>query len=240
MSGRCIAMWSGPRNISTAMMRSWENRSDTVVIDEPFYAHFLQHTGIDHPMREEVINAGERNWQTVVDTLVQPPAKGIFYQKHITTHWLDHFSTDWLDALDHVFLIRNPVFVAASYAIKRATLTASDLGYAQQSTLFDLITKRSGQRPLVIDSTRFLNNPGEQLRALCNSLGIGFDENMLQWRAGARATDGIWGQHWYDSVNQSTGFAPARSALPALDPAQQQVVDSCQPHYATLEQWAIK
>ena len=178
MSGRCIAMWSGPRNISTAMMRAWENRSDTVVVDEPFYAHFLDKTGIDHPMRDDIVAEGETDWMKIVSRLVEKPATGLFYQKHITTHWLEHFTTDWLVDLSHVFLIRDPEPVAASYAVKRNNATASDLGYSQQAQLFRAISQMQGKTPPVIDSKRFLQNPEPQLKTLCDILGIPFEINM--------------------------------------------------------------
>ncbi|MGQ7843860.1 sulfotransferase-like domain-containing protein [Granulosicoccus sp. 3-233] len=239
MSGRCIAMWSGPRNISTAMMRAWENRDDTVVVDEPFYAHYLQSTGLDHPMREEVIASGETDWQAVVQSLIEPPASGIYYQKHIATHWLPHFTTEWLDSLDHVFLIREPEPVVASYSIKREGLTATDLGYEQQDFLFDLLLERTGARPAVIDSKRFLADPEAQLRSLCTHLDIAFDTGMLCWPAGARDSDGVWGAHWYDAVNASTGFAPARNKELALTEDQLIVARACRPYYERLREHAI-
>ncbi|NND90797.1 MAG: HAD family hydrolase [Granulosicoccus sp.] len=239
-TGRCIAMWSGPRNISTAMMRAWENRADTVVVDEPFYAHFLHNTGLDHPMREEVIASGETDWRVIVDALTSPPEQGIFYQKHITTHWLEHFSTQWLDALDHVFLIRQPEPVVASYAIKRDTLTARDLGYEQQAWLFEHLRARSGCRPAaVIDSGRFLADPEAGLRAVCGHLDVPFDEHMLSWPAGARDSDGVWGEHWYDAVNRSTGFAPARGTDVTLDRAQRTIANACRPYYESMLEWAL-
>ncbi len=239
MSGRCIAMWSGPRNISTAMMRAWENRSDTLVVDEPFYAHFLEHTGLDHPMRDDIIAHGETDWEKVVDSISQPPESGLFYQKHITTHWLSHFSTQWLKSVDHVFLIRDPEPVAASYAVKRENLTASDLGYSQQSQLFRLISEMQGAAPLVIDSKRFLQNPEIQLQTLCNSLGIAFEASMLSWPIGARNSDGVWGSHWYDAVNQSTGFKPARTTISTLTDDQQTIASACRPYYEELLSVAI-
>ncbi len=237
--GRCLAMWSGPRNISTAMLRAWENRSDTVVVDEPFYAHFLHNTGIDHPMRDEVIACGETDWRVVIDSLVKKPKHGLFYQKHITTHWLEHYSVDWLDALEHVFLIREPAPVVASYSVKRSELTAADLGYTQQAALFDLISSRSGAQPTVIDSRRFLENPEAQLKQLCSHLQLAFEPAMLSWPTGARSSDGIWGQHWYDSVNRSSGFAPPRRSVSELNDRQQRIADSCQPYYDALRKFAI-
>ena len=211
-AGRCIAMWSGPRNLSTAMLRAWENRADTRVVDEPFYAHFLDATGLDHPMAAEVVAAGDTDWRRVAARLATPPARGIFYQKHITTHWQPYFTLDWLDTIEHAFLIREPEPVVASYAIKRGAMTASDLGYAQQGALFDAIAERRGEAPPVIDSRRFLADPEGQLRTLCARLGVAFDRAMLAWPAGRRDSDGVWGEHWYDAVIRSTGFGPPQPA----------------------------
>lgn len=237
--GRNIAMWSGPRNISTAMMRAWENRADTAVIDEPFYAHFLAHTGLDHPMYEEVISHGTSDWRDVVEQITRRPDNGIVYQKHISTHWLEHMTTDWLEQLDHVFLIREPEPVVASYANKRADLTASDLGYSQQAALFETISQQRGERPMVIDSKRFLQTPEESLKTLCTHLHIAFDEHMLNWPAGPRDSDGVWGTHWYDAVNRSTGFAPPRSSIPTLNEQQMKIVELCQPYYQAMLQYAM-
>jgi hypothetical protein len=239
MTGRCIAMWSGPRNISTAMMRAWENRTDTAVIDEPFYAHFLETTGIDHPMSDQIITGGETDWRKVAELLTQTPEQGIFYQKHISTHWMQHFSCEWLDGIEHVFLIREPEPVVASYANKRLNLTVSDLGYSQQAELFDLIFIRTGRHPPVIDSRRFLESPEMQLRKLCERLGIEFQANMLHWPAGSRLTDGIWESHWYDAVRKSTGFGPVNNKPISLDDEQTHIAQMCRPHYDALACFAL-
>ena len=220
-------------------MRSWENRSDTVVVDEPFYAHFLQSTGIDHPMADEVIAAGNTDFKDIIEALRRPPASGIFYQKHITTHWMDYFPIDWLADIKHVFLIREPSRVVASYAVKRQELTAFDLGYAQQAMLFDVIRQQKGTPPPVIDSGRFLIDPEAQLRALCDQLNIAFDDGMLQWPAGKRDSDGLWESHWYDAVIRSTGFGPVNKMPLTLSSGQQQIVDSCEPHYQKMSEYTL-
>jgi len=233
-------MWSGPRNISTAMMRAWENRADTVVVDEPFYAHFLHATGLDHPMHEAVIAAGDTDWRHVVEGLVAPPPSGVFYQKHITTHWLEHFDTAWLDALDHAFLIREPEAVIASYVIKRGRATPADLGYAQQAALFDAVSTRRGEPPPVIDSARFLADPETQLLSLCERLDVPFDPAMLAWPAGPRDSDGVWGAHWYDAVVRSTGFAvPGEPANTPLAAEAERVAGICRPWYDALARHAL-
>ncbi|MEE9319416.1 MAG: hypothetical protein V3U76_03125 [Granulosicoccus sp.] len=238
--GRCIAMWSGPRNISTAMMRAWENRADTIVIDEPFYAHYLEETGIQHPMAREIIAAGETDWHRVVRQITTSPSTGVFYQKHITTHWMPYFDTDWLDKLDHVFLIRDPNAVAASYSNKWQDLSARDLGYAQQHMLFELIKDMLEKEPLVIDSARFLQDPASQLRSLCNTLDLNFDKSMLSWPAGKRSSDGLWEAHWYDSVRESTGFVNAsHKPAPVLTIDLQGIAGKCMPHYEALLRCAI-
>ena len=242
-------MWSGPRNLSTAMMRAWENRSDTVVVDEPLYAHYLDATGIDHPMADQIIADGESDWRRVVEKLVEPPRSGIFYQKHITTHWMPYFDTDWLANLDHVFLIRDPIRVVASYTAKRDNTTAEDLGYEQQIRLFERIVEQQGKAPLIIDSALFLADPEIQLRTLCASLSLDFQQAMLEWPVGSRDTDGIWESHWYDSVKRSTGFATTRptepdesssSILASMTTQQKSLVAACLPHYERLLALAIQ
>jgi hypothetical protein len=206
-----IAMWSGPRNISTAMMRSWENRPDTVVIDEPLYAHYLQVTGSDHPAREQVIAAHNPDWRAVVSHLVDdplPPGKSIYFQKHMTHHILDSMELDWVNPLINCFLLRSPQEVINSYIKVRPNPTLADIGVAQQRRIFDHVCIVTGEIPPVIDSGDVLKDPARVLGLLCESIGVAFDERMLSWPAGPRETDGVWAPYWYDAVWASTGFAP--------------------------------
>lgn len=230
-----VAMWSGPRNISTAMMRAWENRGDCAVSDEPLYAHYLAHTGLDHPAREEVIADGETDWRKVVDALLGPAPGGapVWYQKHMTHHLLPHMGRDWIAGLRNVLLIRDPRQVVASYVKSRAEVTAQDIGLPQQVALYEELSAR-GQPPPVIDAGDFLRAPESHLRALCDWLGIGFTPRMLAWPAGPRASDGIWAPHWYAQVWQSTGFElPADRAL-ELSGAAAEVAARCRDDYERL------
>jgi len=239
--GRTIAMWSGPRNISTAMMRSWSNRSDTVVIDEPYYFNYLKVTGIDHPMAEQIMETGDTDWQSVSAAIKQAPESGIYYQKHICTHMLPHIDINWITTQSHVsnvFLIRDPQLVIASFASKYESASAKDLGYDLQKTIFDKVIA-ANHKPIVIDSALFLDNPHQQLTLLCNELDIEFEEAMLSWPAGARDTDGLWGKHWYNAVNKSTGFKKQNTEYPTLTPAQQKEADICTPHYHSLKAYAL-
>jgi len=215
-----IAMWSGPRNISTAMMRAWENRGDCAVIDEPLYAHYLAHTGLDHPGRDEVIAAGETDWRRVVAHLLGPVPGGraIVYQKHMTHHLLPHIGREWLRELTHVFLIRDPREVLLSYVKSRPTVSAEDIGVVQQLEIFRHVSELTGHEPPVIDAGEFLKAPEAQLRALCALLAIPFTPRMLNWPPGPRDSDGVWAPHWYDQVLRSTGFEahrPRRAQVPA-------------------------
>jgi len=239
-NGRIIAMWSAPRNISTAMMRSWENRRDTVVMDEPYYANFLKVTGIDHPMAQEIMESRDTDWQNVTNALRQVPDSGIFYQKHICTHNLPHIDLEWVNTISNVFLIRDPHLVVASYAAKREDCQPSDLGYDLQKKLFDQVKDSGVQHPLVIDSALFLENPRQQFIILCEQLGIEFDEAMLSWPAGARDTDGIWGAHWYNAVVKSTGFKKQNTVYPDLNEAQRRVAEQCMADYETIKAYAIR
>ena len=205
-----IAMWSGPRNISTAMMRAFENRDDTEVSDEPFYAAYLAETRLDHPMRKEVLVSQPTDWRAVAEAMAgeAPGGAPVWYQKHMTHHMLPGFGLGWMDACVNAFLIRPPEQVLASYTQKRSDVTLNDIGVVRQAELFDRVADRMGEAPPVIDGASVQANPRGALTALCAALGIGFSERMLAWPPGPRASDGVWAPAWYDAVERSTGFAP--------------------------------
>jgi hypothetical protein len=231
-----LAMWSGPRNISTAMMRSFGNRPDTAVIDEPLYAHYLHATGLEHPGREEVIEAGPTDWREAVTRLLGrvPGRRRIFYQKHMAHHLLPHVDRGWIAGLTNCFLIRDPREVIVSFTKVIERPRAEDLGYPQQSELFEAELARTGRVPPVIDARDVLENPRRTLGALCGAVGIDFDGAMLRWPAGGRQTDGVWAKHWYENVNRSTGFgrhAPKDDRVPA---DLMGVYETCRPLYDRL------
>ena len=230
-----VAMWSGPRNISTAMMRAWENRGDCAVSDEPLYAHYLDQTGLDHPAREEVIANGDTDWRRVVDALLGPAPGGaaVWYQKHMTHHLLPHMDHAWIAELRNVLLIRDPREVVASYVKSRATVTADDIGLPQQVALYDELCA-AGSPPPILDAGDFLRAPEPHLRTLCDWLGIAFTERMLHWPSGPRDSDGIWAPHWYAHVWESTGFeAPVEKEI-SLSGAAAEVAGECRPHFERL------
>ena len=231
-----IAMWSGPRNISTAMMRAFENRPDTEVVDEPFYAAFLARTGIDHPMRERVLVSQETDPTVIATSLMQGGLGGapIFYQKHMTHHLLPGFDRTWMDACRNAFLIRSPERVLASYAAKRAEVNLDDIGFVQQAEIFDDVADSLGVAPPVIDADDVLANPRRALAALCRAVGIGFDESMLAWPPGRRASDGVWGPAWYDAVERSTGFAAPTGPPLDLAPRLSAIAEAARPIYERL------
>jgi hypothetical protein len=237
-----IAMWSGPRNISTAMMRSFEARGDTAVVDEPFYAAYLIRTGLDHPMREEVIASQSTDPRDIQRVLLGPVpgGKAVWYQKHMTLHVLPGSALDWMARVRNAFLIRNPRAVLASYALKRAAVTSSDIGYRQQRELFEREADRLGVAPPVVDAADVLENPRATLARLCAALGIPFTSSMLRWPAGRRVTDGVWAPAWYRSVERSTGFEPQGPTRDApLPPHLQALADEAQPHYEALRSHRI-
>ncbi|MBP6597074.1 MAG: hypothetical protein KA196_06135 [Arenimonas sp.] len=236
MSTLRIAMWSGPRNISTAMMRAWENREDCTVSDEPLYAAYLAATGLDHPGRDEVIADGETDWRKVATAMAGPVPGGkpVWYQKHMSHHLLPDMALDWVLGLSNVFLIRDPAEVVASYLKSRATVTPTDIGLLQQGELFDRLCQRRGEAPPVIDAGDFLRSPEAHLRALCARLGLVFSDRMLAWPAGPRDSDGIWAPHWYDAVWKSTGFEPWRARETALTGTAVAVAEACRPVYERL------
>lgn len=233
---RRIAMWSGPRNISTAMMRAWENRSDCVVWDEPLYGHYLHKTGIKHPGADEVITSQGTDWQDIVKkcSTSSPDNKPIFYQKHMTLHLLPEINQGWLSSLQNCFLIREPERVIASYAAVRKDVTIEDIGFIQQAELFDYITQTTGETPLVIDSRDFLQQPEAMMRKICVKLDVSFDINMLKWPKGKRASDGVWAKYWYDSVWNSTGFAPYQEKPLKLKDREWSIAEQSRPYYEKL------
>lgn len=238
-----VAMWSGPRNISTAMMRSWENRGDCAVSDEPLYAAYLQATGLEHPARDEIIAHGECDPQRVIAALLGPVPGGlpVWYQKHMAHHLPAGLGLDWVDGLRNVLLIRDPQRVVASYVKSRAEVTPEDLGVLQQLRLLEHLQSRSGQTPPIIDSADFLRAPEAHLRALCAHLDLDFRPGMLQWPAGPRDSDGIWAPHWYAAVWRSTGFERPADDAPALSGHAAEVAEACRPAYERLRalRWQI-
>ena len=234
--GMRIAMWSGPRNISTALMRSWENRSDTVVCDEPLYAHYLSETGLDHAMREEVIASQPTEWGDVAAHLTGPIPEGaqIYYQKHMAHHLLDGIGRGWLTGLVNCFLIREPKGMLPSLDQKLPNPRVEDTALPQQAALFLKERERTGEIPPVIDSKDVLLDPRGVLGALCDRLGIAFEESMLSWPKGSRLTDGVWADHWYGNVEETTGFSPYRPNDAALPPHLAAMYDECLALYETL------
>lgn len=216
-----IAMWSGPRNLSTALMRSFGNRPDTLVVDEPFYAHYLAATGLSHPGRQEILDHHESDWRAVAASLHAAPPAGIrvHYQKHMAHHLLPEMGREWLTGLKHAFLLRDPADMLRSLGAKLETVRLEDTGLPQQLELFERLWLQDNEPPPVIDADDLLANPPVMLEALCGALEISFDPSMLQWPAGKRLTDGIWAKHWYESVEASTRFQRwARSAAPLSGP----------------------
>lgn len=203
-----LAMWSGPRNISTALMRSFENRPDCSVVDEPFYACYLHKTGLDHPGREDVLASQSIDALSVIRSLNQPRAPGISlqYEKHMAHHFLPGMPSDWFQSRHHCILLRDPKAVIASYIKTRPKVTLEDIGILQLQGLFKKITDERGEAPLVVDSDDLLRNPAGMLQAICNHIGIEFLPAMLSWPAGQRDSDGVWAPWWYERVEASTGF----------------------------------
>ncbi len=237
-----IAMWSGPRNISTAMMRSFGARADTAVIDEPFYAAYLVQTGLVHPMRDEVIASQANDWREVVSALLGrvPADKPVWYQKHMTHHMIPAFGRAWLAQVRNAFLIRDPAAVLASYAAKRGDVRLADIGIVQQRELFEQEAERLGRAPPVVEGSEILAAPGRVLAKLCAALGIGYDDAMLHWKAGRRESDGVWAPAWYDTVERSTGFElPVAREAVALGSELQRIADAARPHYEALAKYKL-
>lgn len=233
-----LAMWSGPRNISTALMRSWENRPDTFVCDEPLYAHYLRATQRPHPGASEIIATHEPDWQRAVAWLTGPIPNGkpIFYQKHMTHHLLPQIDRSWLRSVTNCFLIRDPREMLTSYLnieqLPEPQLV--DVGLPQQLEIFEFVRQHTGHTPPVLDSKDVLDNPRRMLGLLCEAVGVPFLDAMLSWPAGPRATDGVWAKHWYHSVWASTGFQPYQPKREVVPPHLQGLLEECLGIYEQL------
>jgi hypothetical protein len=234
-----IAMWSGPRNISTAMMRSFENRGDCAVVDEPFYAAYLAATGLEHPMTEEVLASQPQDWRAVAAGLAKASAP-VVYEKHMTHHMRPDFGLDWMADCRTAFLIRDPAQVLASYVKARAEVTLDDIGVVRQRELFEREADRLGKAPPVVEGADVLADPRAMLTALCDAVGVPFREEMLSWPAGPRDSDGVWAPAWYAAVERSTGFAaPERPASAPLADDLRKIADQARPHYEALARWKL-
>jgi hypothetical protein len=237
-----IAMWSGPRNISTAMMRAWGNRPDTFVIDEPFYAYYLKATGKKHPGAHEVIASGETDWRKVIAQLTDPipNARRIFFQKQMAHHLVPDVDREWLGAVTNCFLIRDPREVIASYIKKREEPALSDLGFIQQAEIFDFVRTRTSSIPPIVDAKDVLENPERMLRLLCESVGVEFSQSMLSWPAGFRETDGVWAGHWYREVAKTTSFQPYRPRHAEVPTHLREIYDRCRECYERLYEYRLR
>ena len=224
------------------MMRAWENRPDTSVVDEPFYAYYLNATGEAHPIAEEVIANGETDWRKLVKNLTGevPGGKPVFYQKQMTHHLLPEIDRSWLTGLTNCFLIREPAEVIASYLKKNHEPSVADLGFVQQAEIFHFVREATGKIPPVIDARDVLQNPARVLQLLCEAVGVDFDEAMLSWPPGLRATDGIWAKHWYAEVEKSTGFQPYQERECSVPNRLRGVYDACAEVYRELREFRLR
>ncbi len=257
-----IAMWSGPRNLSTALMYAFAARGDCAVWDEPFYACYLRATGLAHPMATEIMAADGRNPAEIVHDLRADPPEGarITYQKHMCQHMIDGMPRDWMSDVVNVFLIRNPDRVLASFGAKYADVTLQDIGFVQQAEIFESVfhenngiagnpggvslSSESGfqqakNAPLVIDSADIRADPDGMMRALCKALGLDYRPEMLNWPAGPKPYDGVWAPVWYEAVHRSTGFAGAEGPLPELPAPLRAISDAALPHYGRLARYKL-
>ncbi|MEM0989715.1 MAG: HAD family hydrolase [Pseudomonadota bacterium] len=233
-----IAMWSGPRNISTAMMRAWGARADCAVMDEPFYGAYLAQTGLDHPMRAEIMAAHPTDWEAIAQDCATTSAAPLVYQKHMCQHMVPAAPLDWMANCRHAFLIRPPEEVAASFTVKWDGAGADDLGFRRQAELFQHVRDLTGTIPPVIEARAVLEDPRGMLSALCRALNVPFDPAMLSWAPGRRDSDGVWAAHWYATVEKSTGFGAPRP--PGTVPeGLEAMVAACRPHYDQLAAWRL-
>ena len=236
-----IAMWSGPRNLSTALMYAFVARGDCAVWDEPFYAAYLARTGLEHPMREAILASDDADPEHIAARCSGhiPHKQSLFYQKHMSQHMIADMPRHWMQQVENVFLIRHPARVLASFAKKYEEPGLGDIGFVQQAELFDQIADHLARPPVVIDSFDIRQAPAHMLQRLCDALGIRWTTNMLSWPKGGHPSDGVWAAYWYGAVHRSTGFAGPESDLPVLTGRSAKMVDEALPYYEHLKQFSL-
>ena len=237
-----IAMWSGPRNISTAMMRAFENRRDTTVIDEPFYAHYLSRTGADHPGKDDVLISQSTDWNSIIKLITGPVPNEqfVWYQKHMVHHVVGLGDLSWVKDFRNCFLIRHPIEVINSYCRQSPIMGVRDLGFIQQVKLFDILIEMTGDIPIVCDAKDILISPKTQLELLCERLEINFSKKMLSWPSGHRDTDGIWAPYWYQNVERSTGFMNYYKKNDTVPTEYRDFLDQCVSCYEYLSNYKLQ
>ncbi len=234
-----INMWSGPRNVSTALMYSFAQRRDTRVLDEPLYGHYLRVADAEHPGKQEVIDAMISDGERVVrEVILGPCDRPVLFMKQMAHH-LVAIDRAFLAQTTNVLLIRDPEQMLPSLAQNLAQPILRDTGLAMQSALYQELLDL-GQQPLVLDAKQLLLDPPGVLSQLCSHLGIPFDEHMLHWSPGPRPEDGIWAKYWYQNVHQSTGFEPYRERNEPFPSHLLPLLEECKPHYALLAQVALQ
>lgn len=236
-----ISVWSGPRNISTALMYSFAQRLDTQVVDEPFYGYYLANSPAReyHPGADEVIASMETNAQAVIDSILGKWHRPVLFLKNMTHHLVE---LDWsfVEKLCNVILVRDPLEMLPSYAKEVETPTLHDTGYNTLVELMNFLVERGHSAPPVLDSKAVLLNPEAVLSKLCRHLGVDFDDAMLSWQAGARPEDGIWAKHWYSNVHKSTGFQRYQPKTDPFPTHLEPLLAECLPYYERLTQFAIQ
>ena len=234
-------MWSGPRNISTALLRSWGNRPDTLVNDEPLYGAFLSETGYDHPVAAEIIDHYETDWSKVVAGLTGeiPGGKSIYYQKHMAHHLLPGMDREWVLKLDNCFLLREPREMLTSLIKILPEPGVADTGLPQQLEIFRMVEAQLEKAPPVLGSRDVLEAPERLLGLLCEELGVEFSPSMLSWPPGRRDTDGIWAPHWYGEVEKSTSFRPYKAKDEEVPGKFRDVLRECMEIYQVLYEYRL-
>ncbi len=239
MTGKRICLWSGPRNVSTALMYAFRQRPDTTVVDEPLYARYLAWSGIEHPGTAAVLAAQSADPDEVLADVIFADYPGHVFFKQMAHH-LQGLDLDWLDRVDNVLLSRHPTGMLRSLtAVLGAEVTVAETALPLQVALLERMLD-AGRKPLVVISEHLLADPAGVLTALCDGLGIGFDAAMLSWPAGPKPEDGVWAPHWYAGVHRSTGFEPPRPAPGPLPAGLQPLLEECRPLYERLAAHALR
>ena len=233
-----IFMWSGPRNLSTALMRSFENRDDTIVHDEPFYGYYLFKTQLNHPMKDEIISNYPIAQNEIIKNITTKQKNKIYYQKHMTHHIVKNTRINWIKKGYNCFLIRHPSKVINSYIQKNTLRNINDIGFKKQFEIFKKI-KKNNSKFLVINADDILINPIDSMKKLCKKLNINFSKKMLNWPKGKRDTDGIWSKVWYKKVEQSTTFNKFSKEYIVVPKKYSEIYDESLKYYDAMNKYSL-
>lgn len=235
---KIISLWSGPRNVSTALMYSFAQRDDMIVVDEPLYAHYLSNTDVDHIGKEVILKDMNNDGDEVIKSILNKKRQKFTFLKNMAHHWIK-LNNEYLNNMENIFLIRDPEEMLPSLNQQLSNPTLRDTALKKQVEVYDYLVQTGGA-PTIIDSKDLLQDPKAMLIAICDRLTVPFDEKMLRWKVGARPEDGVWAKYWYHNVHKSEGFSSYKKKDGPFPEHLKPLLKECKPYYKFLSDNSLK